>query len=116
MTLRRFLLPALASFLAACSDHPSGAPVTVPLENIRAAAEASTPDMAAFLAETITYESVEPEGPTLLPETDALVDVVLARGRQMGFSARRAAGGLVGVLEYGSGSEVVGALVHLDVV
>ncbi len=51
-----------------------------------------------------------------MPETDNLVEVALAKGREFGFTTRRAAGGLVGVLEYGSGSEVVGALVHLDVV
>ena len=118
MSLRSLPLPVLIVTLlaVACSDRTGTEPVTVPLETMRAGAAAATDDMAAFLAETITYASIEPEGPTLLPETEALLDVVLAKGEEMGFSARRAAGGLVGVLEYGSGSEVVGVLIHLDVV
>lgn len=117
---RRLLVPMLALVLlpVACSDRGGGSvqPVTVPLDAIRAAADAHTDEMAQFLAETITYASVEPEGPTLLPETDALVERALEKGRELGFSSRRAAGGLVGILEYGSGDETVGALVHLDVV
>lgn len=116
---RRLLVPLLALVLlpAACSDRGTSAqPVIVPLETIRAAAETHTDDMAQFLSEAITYASVEGEGPTLLPETDALVERVLEKGRELGFTSRRAAGGLVGILEYGSGDETVGALVHLDVV
>lgn len=117
---RRLLVPLLALVLlpAACSDSgaPSAQPVTVPLETIRAAADSHTDEMARFLSEAITYASVEGEGPTLLPETDALVERVLEKGRELGFTSRRAAGGLVGILEYGSGDETVGALVHLDVV
>ena len=83
---------------------------------MRTAADAATGDMSQFLSDTVTYASVEKEGPTLLPETEALLDYVLDVGRQMGFSTRRAAGGLVGILEYGRGQETVGALIHLDVV
>lgn len=117
---RRLLVPILALVLlpAACSDRSgsSAQPVTVPLDAIRTAADTHTDEMAQFLSEAITYASVEPEGPTLLPETDALVERVLEKGRELGFTSRRAAGGLVGILEYGSGDETVGALVHLDVV
>lgn len=116
---RRLIIPILALLaLPACSDRSgsSSQPVTVPLDAIRAAAEAHTDEMAQFLSEAITYASVESEGPTLLPETDALVERVLEKGRELGFTTRRAAGGLVGILEYGSGDETVGALVHLDVV
>jgi succinyl-diaminopimelate desuccinylase len=98
-----------------CSDRTASVE-SVPLETMRAAAEQSTDEMATFLATACTYASIESEGPELLPETEALLDFVLQTGRGMGFSARRAAGGLVGVLEYGSGREVVGAVVHLDVV
>lgn len=115
--LNLLTMVALAAGLAACSDRSSpGQPVTVPLETIRAAAAAATDDMVAFLSETITYASIEPEGPTLLPATEALLDRALAQGEELGFRARRAAGGLVGILEYGSGDEVVGVLIHLDVV
>jgi acetylornithine deacetylase/succinyl-diaminopimelate desuccinylase-like protein len=55
-------------------------------------------------------------GPTLLPETEALIDQALRQGEALGFTARRAAGGLVGILEYGRGEETVGVLIHLDVV
>ena len=115
---RRLIVPILALLvLPACSDRSgSSQPVTVPLDAIRAAADAHTDEMAQFLSEAITYASVEREGPTLLPETDALVERVLEKGRELGFTTRRAAGGLVGILEYGSGDETVGALVHLDVV
>ncbi len=116
---RRLIIPILALLaLPACSDRSgsSSQPVTVPLDAIRAAAEAHTDEMAQFLSEAITYASVESEGPTLLPETDALVERALEKGRELGFTTRRAAGGLVGILEYGSGDETVGALVHLDVV
>lgn len=116
---RRLLVPTLVLLILplACSDRAgSSQPVTVPLETIRAAADAHTDEMARFLAETITYASTESEGPTLLPETDALVERVLEKGRELGFRTRRAAGGLVGILEYGDGDETVGALVHLDVV
>ena len=104
--------------MPACSDRSgsSSQPVTVPLDAIRAAAEAHTDEMAQFLSEAITYASVESEGPPLLPATDALVERALEKGRELGFTTRRAAGGLVGILEYGSGDETVGALVHLDVV
>ena len=120
MTLRRsFPLSLCVSVVlvaGACSDRPGTAPVVVSLETMRAAAEAATGDMAAFLAETVTYASIEPAGPALLPETEALLDVALAKGEELGFRARRAAGGLVGILEYGEGEEVVGVLIHLDVV
>jgi succinyl-diaminopimelate desuccinylase len=72
--------------------------------------------MTQFLSDAITYASIEPEGPTLLPETEALIDRVLRQGEALGFTARRAAGGLVGILEYGRGEETVGVLIHLDVV
>src|SRR5262245_40284664 len=98
-----------------CSDRHASVE-TVPLDTIRAAAEQATDEMAAFLAQACSYASIEQEGPQLLPETEALLDFVLQTGRQIGFKTRRAAGGLVGILEYGSGSEVVGAVVHLDVV
>ncbi len=104
---------------AACSSGGGGGSAPhheVALETMRAAAEAATGDMAQFLSDTLTYASVEKEGPTLLPETEALLDYVLGVGRTMGFSARRAAGGLVGILEYGRGQETVGVLIHLDVV
>lgn len=118
MSLRRSVsLVALLALLAgACSDKSSTQPVVVSLEAMRTAAAAATDEMAAFLSELVTYASIEPEGPTLLPETEALLDVVLAKGEELGFRARRAAGGLVGILEYGSGDEVVGVLIHLDVV
>jgi succinyl-diaminopimelate desuccinylase len=99
-----------------CTDGSSGAPRTVSLEAMQAAAERATPEMTRFLSETLTYASVEPEGPTLLPETEALLEHALRQGEALGFSARRAAGGLVGVLEYGQGEETVGVLIHLDVV
>lgn len=115
-TLAALLLLLSTGWIAAgCSDS-NPAPRTVPLETIRAAAEAATPDIAAFLAETVRAATVEPEGPTLLPETDALIERVLEQGRAFGFRTRRAAGGLVGVLEYGRGAETVGVLIHLDVV
>jgi succinyl-diaminopimelate desuccinylase len=98
-----------------CADR-AGSPVEVPLETMRTAAEEATDDMAQFLAVAIRFASIETEGPQLLPETEALLDFALAQGEEFGMTARRAAGGLVGILEYGSGREVVGALVHLDVV
>ncbi|HZR83873.1 MAG TPA: Sapep family Mn(2+)-dependent dipeptidase [Candidatus Binatia bacterium] len=111
----------LAAWLSAavagigCADSPV-ATQTVSLEAMQADAEAATPAMAALLSEVIGFASVEVEGPALLPETDQLVEHVLQKGREIGFTARRAAGGLVGVLEYGRGDETVGVLIHLDVV
>jgi len=49
MMLRRSL-PLVLLLVAACSDRSDPAPVSVPLDKIRAAAAASTDDMAAFLA------------------------------------------------------------------
>src|SRR5262245_8524523 len=120
-SLRLLLACALlAGGSISCSDgndHAlAGPPRSVSLEEMRAAADAALPEMTAFLSEAITYASVEPEGPTLLPETEALLDRALRQGEEIGFTARRAAGGLVGVLEYGRGEETVGVLIHLDVV
>ncbi|CAM2069623.1 M20/M25/M40 family metallo-hydrolase [Sulfidibacter corallicola] len=95
---------------------PAGTLPEVSSEAIRAAAEADTEQMLAFLVKTVQFESVEDYGYELKPETVALMDYVLETGKTMGFTARKAAGGLVGVLEYGQGEEVVGALIHLDVV
>jgi succinyl-diaminopimelate desuccinylase len=124
MTRCWLALCALTGLAAgACSDSedttppaPAPAPTRVPLETLRTAAETATDPMARFLAETITYPSIEAEGKSLLPETEALVEAALSKGRELGFTTRRAAGGLVGVLECGTGTEVVGALIHLDVV
>jgi len=113
--LRSLLALGLALALASCSDAPAPQR-SVSLEALRAAAEAATPEMAQFLSETIAFASVELEGPALLPETEALLEHALAKGRELGFTSRRAAGGLVGVLEYGRGAETVGVLIHLDVV
>jgi succinyl-diaminopimelate desuccinylase len=121
MKTRRVSPIALLLFAAlsapGCSDADRAPTVQeVPLEAMQAAAEAATDDMAAFLSRTITYATVEPSGPGLLPETEALLDFVTGEARAMGFDVRRAAGGRVAVLEYGRGDEVVGALVHVDVV
>jgi succinyl-diaminopimelate desuccinylase len=116
--VRRFLVLTLVGLVpSACSDSNGPPPtVSVSLETMETAAEAATEEMANFLSGAIRFASVEPEGPVLLPDTDALLEYALAQGREIGFSSRRAANGLVGVLEYGSGEEVVGVLIHLDVV
>jgi succinyl-diaminopimelate desuccinylase len=114
---RLFVLLPILVVSSACSDSNGPPPsVSVSLETMEIAAEAATPEMSRFLSDTIRFASVEPEGPVLLPDTEALLDYALAQGEEFGFTARRVAGGLVGVLEYGSGEEVVGVLIHLDVV
>jgi len=110
-----YLVLVCAALLGSCADRHGGVE-QVPLESMRASAAQATDDMATFLSQVCTYASIEQEGPQLLPQTQALLDVVLQKGQQFGFKARRANGGLVGILEYGSGKEVVGAVVHLDVV
>jgi acetylornithine deacetylase/succinyl-diaminopimelate desuccinylase-like protein len=72
--------------------------------------------MAQFLSETIAFASVELGGADAPPRNEALLEHALAKGEELGFTRRRAAGGLVGVLEYGHGRETVGVLIHLDVV
>ncbi len=72
--------------------------------------------MTAFVSEIIRYESVEDFGYELKPETEKLMTHVFREAKKMGFSTRRAAGGLVGTLEYGRGEESVAVLIHLDVV
>jgi succinyl-diaminopimelate desuccinylase len=114
---RLFVLLPILVVASACSDSNGPPPtVSVSLETMETAAAAATPEMSRFLSDTIRFASVELEGPVLLPDTEALLDYALAQGEEFGFTARRAAGGLVGVLEYGSGGEVVGVLIHLDVV
>jgi succinyl-diaminopimelate desuccinylase len=117
--LRRVVLPLtlLALLSSACSDSDGPPPtVSVSLETMEADAQAATQDMAQFLSGAIRFASVELEGPVLLPDTEALLDYALAKGEEIGFTSRRAANGLVGILEYGRGDEVVGVLIHLDVV
>lgn len=89
---------------------------TIPLEQIRKSAQADSSDMIQFLSRTIQYQSVENFGGGLTPETEELMSFVLNRAQKMGFKVKKAANGLVGVLEYGEGKESVGVLVHLDVV
>jgi len=88
----------------------------VPLAQIRKSADAQTGDMLKFLSKSIQYQSVEDFGYQLKPATEALMQYALNTGATMGFKTRRAAKGLVGVLEYGEGEESVGVLIHLDVV
>lgn len=102
-----------------CSGLYHSAPppdTTVSIEEIRKAAEAESGEMIKFLSKTIQYASVEDFGYELTPETKELMTFVLETGEKMGFTAKRAADGLVGVLEYGEGEESVGVLIHLDVV
>lgn len=88
----------------------------IPVERLRQQAEAATPDAIAFLSKAIQYKSVEDFGYELKPDTRDLLQFVFQESRKMGFTARLAAGGLAGVLEYGTGEEVVGVLIHVDVV
>jgi len=98
------------------TESTKPAPSVVSLEQIRKSAEAQTDDMVRFLSKSLRYKSVEDFGYQLKPETEALMQFALNTGAKMGFKARRAAKGLVGVLEYGEGKESVGVLMHLDVV
>lgn len=98
--------------LTSCQPKPT----TVDLATIKNAADSHTTEMAQFLSELITYKSIEKEGEDLLPVTVELMDKILARGKSFGFSARKAADGMVGILEYGEGEEIVGVIAHIDVV
>ncbi|WNO08696.1 M20/M25/M40 family metallo-hydrolase [Teredinibacter sp. KSP-S5-2] len=89
---------------------------TVDLETIKNEAQKHTPEMASFLSELITYKSIEQANQPLLPETKALMEKIFRKAESMGFTTRTAADGLVGILEYGQGEEVVGVVAHLDIV
>ena len=107
--------------LALCAPAAQGAGAAagdgvIPVDNLRRQAEAATPAAVEFLSKSIKYESVEDFGYTLKPDTKALMQYVFEQARKLGFRTRLAAGGLVGVLEYGEGEQTVGVLVHLDVV
>jgi len=112
LTLTLALTLAMA---AAWSDDAPGTGL-IPAEKLRRQAETATPAAVEFLAQSIKYQSVEDFGYQLKPETKALMQYVFAQARKLGFKTRLAAGGLVGVLEYGEGQQTVGVLVHLDVV
>lgn len=86
------------------------------IEQISKSAETETDEMMKFLGKTVTFESVEKANDKLKQQTKDLMDFVFDTAKGIGFTTRRAAGGLVGVLEYGQGKEVVGVLIHLDVV
>ena len=85
-------------------------------EQIQSSVQKDKEAMLAFLAKAVQYKSVEDFGFELTDETKDLMAFVFDAAVKMGFSARLAAGGLVGVLEYGEGAETVGVLIHLDVV
>ena len=112
-TLAFYFISLLYLFASGCTLIPDK---TVPLEQVKATAQAQQGDMVKFLSNSIQYASVEDFGYTLKPETENLLQFVLSTGESMGFKSRRAANGLVGVLEYGEGNESVGVLIHLDVV
>lgn len=102
--------------LHAQAAQPGANPGSVSLDVIRSQATQLTPTATTFLAKTIQFDTVEDFGTTLQPQTRALLQFVFAQARELGFTARLAAGGLVGVLDYGTGPETVGVLAHLDVV
>ncbi len=89
---------------------------TLDLKIIKKDADSHTAAMTQFLSELITYQSIEQAGEPLLPVTKNLIDKVLTKGKEFGFTTRKAAGGMVGILEYGEGEETVGVIAHLDVV
>lgn len=49
-------------------------------------------------------------------ENERALDYVLNRAQEMGFKTMKASTGDVGIVEYGYGEEIVGLLVHVDVV
>jgi len=76
-------------------------------------------EMLATLQELIAIPSVETEpghaGEPFGPDLARALEYVLAWGEKNGFAAKNHAG-YAGHLEYGTGEETVGVLVHLDVV
>lgn len=123
------LLFALVLLLGACNRGNGdanagggGQPTSVgtvekiPLDTLRAASEKDSAAMLDFLCKSIEFKTVEDFGYGLTEETKKYMDYVLETAEGMGFKTSKAADGLVGVLEYGAGEEVVGVLLHLDVV
>src|SRR5215472_10842032 len=106
--------------ICACNDRGGARAPSIPqsvgIDQMRAQADRESDAMASFLSQLITYPTVESVGPTLRPETEAALQAVLDKGREFGFTARRSRDGRVGILEHGEGEEIVGAVVHLDVV
>ncbi|MDP6708749.1 MAG: M20/M25/M40 family metallo-hydrolase [Alphaproteobacteria bacterium] len=113
--------PVAAAFLVlslclAATSRPAVADALISVERLRQQAETATPEAVAFLSKSLRYKSVEDFGYELKPDTKALLEFIFAEATKLGFDTRLAAGGLAGVLEYGSGKETVGVLIHVDVV
>jgi acetylornithine deacetylase/succinyl-diaminopimelate desuccinylase-like protein len=88
----------------------------VSLDTLRRGAVEQTPEAVAFLSKTIQYKSVEDFGYALESDTKDMLLYIFSEAQKIGFKTRLAADGLVGVLEYGEGTETVGVLIHVDVV